>query len=127
MSPAGDAAIDKRRIAFLTYIRPQPQPLHHAGAHPFDQSIGAGDQIKQNCLVAIILQIKRDRAFAALEYANRHSRARIAALLLALDQNDICTHIGEMHPAKGSRTDPFDLDNADSGKRPLLLGHYLIT
>jgi len=66
LPPAGHAPIDETRIARQAHIRPQPQPLHHAGAKPLLQPVGFLHQAQKCLHRRRVLQVQRQRAARAI-------------------------------------------------------------
>ena len=65
LAPAGHPAIDQPRIDGHAIVRPQAQLFHHAGAEPFEHSIGLRDQLEKNSAIPRRFQVERNRPFAA--------------------------------------------------------------
>ncbi len=115
LSPARHAAVDQLRIARQADIRPEAEALHDAGAHAFDQCVGAVDQAQHGIDSPRIFQVQRQRTFATIEDGILAHVERVAGLAAGpLDHDDVGPHVGQQHAAEGPRPDAGDFDDADS-------------
>ena len=99
-------------------VRPEPEPLHHAGPKTFDQRIGLRDQLLRDFDIFRLLQIERDRAASARQKVEfRLDRRAEIGWLGAIDADDIGAHVGEQHAAERPRADAGELDDLYSFQR----------
>ena len=113
LTPARHAAKDQTRIARVTFGRAQPQPFHHTGAEPFDQTIGRLQQLQQGLDVLRVFEIQFDGTFAAIQ--NRLGRSKAIWLFaLAMNADDIRPKIRQHHRRKRTGPQPFDFDDPNA-------------
>lgn len=111
LTPAGHAAADEAWIACVAIRRPEPEPLHHAGAESLEQDVGALDLREQGLAACGRLQIEHEAPGAA---ACRH---RVVPHLVAafgaraLDAQRLAAVIGEQHRPEGARPDAGQFDD----------------
>lgn len=113
LPPAGHAGEDQPRVAALADVRAQPHPLHHAGAEPFDQHVGTGDQ--RQCRLDSFgrLQVQRGGSLAAVVDVGRIGGAGFAG-----DQDHLRPEIGEELAGQRGRSQPLHLDDPEALERP---------
>ncbi len=71
LTPAGHAAVDKRRIAAEHLARAHSQPFGDAGSKALDQSVRMVGQSQHHLRGTLATQIKPDRATTATERTGR--------------------------------------------------------
>ncbi|MNS96808.1 hypothetical protein D3C72_1311230 [compost metagenome] len=106
LAPAGHPAIDQPGIARHAHLRPEPQPLHDAGPHAFDQRVGVRNQVEHEITPRRRLQIGHDRALAPVDQLARLPRRAIAR---PLHGNHIGAEVGQMHRTERPGAEPADL------------------
>ena len=112
LAPAGHAAIDQPRIARQHDVRPESEPLHHAGPKPFDQRIGVGEQFEHLRDRGLVLEVELDDLAAA-------PRNRLQVLLGAdaIERHHLRAHVGQHHAGKRAGADAGEFDDAEAGER----------
>ena len=115
LAPAGHPAVYQPGIARETRLRPEAEPLEHAGPEAFDQHVGALQQLEHDLDRRGVLQIQGDRAPVAQQRIGR--RRLVLPRRGALDAHDLRAEVGEHHRAERRGPDRSDLDDFDSGKR----------
>ena len=108
LSPTGHPRIDQPLVRSEQLVRPQTQPLHHAGAEPFDQNISIGSRFEAESLALLALHIHFNAVARPLDngVGDRCTGTR--------DANDLCAQIGEQHRDMRARANPCKLDDAQS-------------
>lgn len=118
LPPARHPPVDEFRITREARVGAEPEPLHHARAHAFDQRVGMLDEPQHRAHRLRLLQVERERALAAIEDRAAAEVERIAvAAGRALDEDHVRAHVGEQHPAERRRADSGDFDDSDSVQR----------
>ena len=119
LSPAGHAAVDELCIARQADVRPQPQPLHDAGAKALDQRVGLVDETQRSGAAFGALDVQPHGAAPAaghVERAEVEQAQRPAHGGLALDAHDLGAHVGKEHGGKGAGTDAGEFDDFQAVK-----------
>ena len=57
LAPAGHATVDQARIARQTFVRPEAEALHDAGAEALDQHVSAFNQFENEGLCLQVLEV----------------------------------------------------------------------
>ena len=112
LAPAGHAAEHETRIARHHNVRPEAEPLHHAGAKAFDQRIGASEQVEHLRDRGLVLQVELDH----LPAAPRH-RLQVLFRADAIERHDFRAHVGQHHAGERARADAGEFDDAEAGER----------
>jgi hypothetical protein len=89
------------------------QALHHAGAKPFNQSVGFLDQRQRELNVGRVFKIERDRTAPARGDVVLEG----AASAFAIDAHDVRTHVGQQHAAKRAGANARELYHLHAVKR----------
>ena len=117
LPPAGHPPVDEPGIVLEQHLRPEPEPLHHAGTEALDQAVGVAGELTDPSDAFLGLEVDPDdggaRAAEHVELGRDDRRP-----VLALDPDDGGAMIGEHHPGERRRADPGELDDADSLQRP---------
>ena len=133
LAPAGDAAIDQRRLALQADVRPQAERLHDAGAKALDQHVGLRDQPQRDLAGLRLLEVQRDRlaparqhiAVARGEGSHAVALARLGGLDRAVDADDARALVGQHHAGKGRWPQPGELDHREVRQGAGALLHVL--
>jgi hypothetical protein len=119
LAPAGHTPVDEPWILCERLVRPEPEPLHHAGAKAFDQHIGARDELERGLRAGSRLQIECHRALAAqhdvVPALALEAEARGAG---SIDHEHVGPHVGEQHSGERRRTDRLELEHLHASERP---------
>ena len=101
LSPSGHASVDQPRIARQAFVRPESEPLHHAGAHRINQRVGVLDQTQNRFDTLRMLQINRNRRASTATDIRFHTGVFEAETgqPLSVNTNDIRPHIGQQGTA----------------------------
>ena len=112
LAPAGHAAIDQPRIARLHHVRPEPEPLHHAGPKALDQRIGIGEQVEHLRDRGLVLEVELDHLAAAPGH-----RFHVLFGADAVERHDLRAHVGQHHAGERAGADAGEFDDAEAGER----------
>ena len=111
LAPTGHAAVDQLWIAREHDIRPEPEPLHHAGPKTLDQRVGVREQVEHLRDRSLVLQIELDDLAAA----HRHA-LHVLPGADAVERHHLGAHVGQHHAGKRAGTDAGELDDAITGQ-----------
>ena len=120
LSPAGHACIDEARVEAQELVRPQPQPLHHAGTEALDQHIGLGHGSAAEGLAFLALEIEADAVARPFDHRVGRSSAR------PVDPHHLGTKIGKQHRDVRPGANTAEFDHPEAGKRPCWLVHLCL-
>ncbi len=94
-------------------VRPEPEPLHHAGAEALDQRVGFLGQ-RQHQLGALGgLEVDRNRGAAASGDVGPGG-AKQRRLVGAIQPDHVGAHVGQQHRGERPRADARHLDDPDA-------------
>jgi hypothetical protein len=112
LAPAGHAAEHELWISGEHYVRPEAEPLHHAGPKTLDQRVGIGEQVEHLCNRCLVLQVEFDDFSAT-----RRNRFQILPGADAVERDDLRAHVGQHHAGKWTGADAGEFDDAETGQR----------
>ncbi len=117
LAPAGHPAVDEPRVAREADVGTEPEPLHRAGAEPFDERVGALDHGQHVVDRTGPLQIDRQRRTTARQQVaarvggNDRRGGSAAGHARTVDAQHVRAEIREHHRAERRRPDADHLDD----------------
>ena len=122
LPPARHAGVDQSGVAGPKVVGAEAQALGDSRSEALDEHVGRVGEPAHYFDTIRRLQIDSDRSTTApVDIAFGRLRRRAHCEIGPVDNRDIGAQIGEHHRAKGRRTQPRDLDDANAGQRS---GHH---
>ena len=116
LAPARHPADDQPLVAGVAGVRPEPEPLHRARAHPLDEHVGPLDEVEHGLDRLRPLEVERDARPAAVEHvgppAGEHPAAR------PVDPHHVGAEVGQQHARVRPGPDARHLDHPHPPQRP---------
>ena len=116
LAPARHPADDQPLVAGVAGVRPEPEPLHRARAHPLDEHVGPLDEVEHGLDRLRPLEVERDARPAAVEHvgppAGEHPAAR------PVDPHHVGAEVGQQHARVRPGPDARHLDHPHAPQRP---------
>ena len=103
--------VDEFRVCAEAFVGAESESFHDAGAEPFDESVGLGDEA-EDCRDGVgVFEVDGDGAASAVEDVELGAGTGGG---FSVDADDVCAEVCEHHGAEGSGADAGDFDDFDS-------------
>ncbi|MGY3405910.1 hypothetical protein ACVWZV_002023 [Bradyrhizobium sp. GM5.1] len=112
LAPAGHAAVDQLWIAREHHVRPETEPLHHAGTETLDQRVGIRKQIEYLRDRRLVLEVELDHLAAAA-----CDRLHVLPGADPIERDDFGAHVGQHHAGKRARSNAGEFNDAEARQR----------
>ena len=126
---AGERAIDRAGVQLPRRVRPEAEPLHHAGAEVLRHHVCPGDQAQRRIAPLRPLQVERERALAGVDGEEGRAQPVPGAVRLAahapqlvatprrLDLHDIRAQHRQLEGRQRPRDDMREVDDPEAVER----------